>query len=125
MTEAMSISLKEETESMRMKIDQINDKLNDILTKDVTTFIKKIIIESLEEMKEKILGTVIKRIEIVESELHEKANEIDKMKVEVEKCKTENLVLKEQILKEQETRKEKLNNLEQYGRRNNVRISGA
>ena len=69
----MSMRQKEETETMSMKIDQINDKLNNILMKDDKTFIKKIIVESLEEIKKKILSTVIKRMEIVESELHEKA----------------------------------------------------
>ena len=124
MADAISVALKYETESMAMKIDQINDKLNNILTKDDTKFIKKIIIESLEEMKEKILASVIKTIEIVESEQHEMAIKNDDLKSEIEKCKAENIVLKDQIRIEEETRKEKLNDLEQYGRRNNIRISG-
>ena len=47
----MSMRQKEETETMSMKIDQINDKLNNILMKDDKTFIKKIIVESLVEEK--------------------------------------------------------------------------
>lgn len=124
MEEEMKETIKEETETLSQKIDAINIKLNNILTKDDTTFIKLIITETLQEMKAKIIGTVEKRVEIIESELHDKAVENEKQNKVIEQCKKENMELKVQLQVETESRKKQVNELEQYGRRNNLRISG-
>ena len=124
MTEVMDENIKAEKDSMAEKIDQINSKLNNMLTKDDTKFIKLIITETLEEMREKIIGTVVKRVEIIESELHTKADENDKLKEVINQCKTENTLLKEQLQNETAKRTEQVNEMEQYSRRNNIRISG-
>ena len=124
MTDVVDESLIAEKDTMLAKIDQINSKLNNMLTKDDTNFIKLIITETLEEMREKIIGSVVKRVEIIESELHEKADENDQIKIEIEKCKSENESLRQQLQKETDKRTEKVNELEQYSRRNNIRISG-
>ena len=124
MTEAINESVNTEKDSMSAKIDQINSKLNNMLTKDDTSFIKLIITETLEEMREKIIGTVVKRVEIIESELHEKADENDKLKKEIEQCKSQNILLEQQLKKETDKRIENDNEMEQYSRRNNIRISG-
>ena len=61
MEEEMKETIKEEEETLSQKIDTINKKLNNILTKDDTKFIKLIITETLQEMKDKIIGTVEKK----------------------------------------------------------------
>ena len=117
--------------SLEIKIEEINKKLCQMLTKNDKNFIKDILISTLEEMKDKIMGSVIKRVEILEGEIHDKAVKNDEMKKEVKKCKeenekltSENKKLKENIQTESDTRKKHINELEQYGRKNNIRISG-
>ena len=78
----------------------INKKLNSVLTKDDHSFIKSIIKETVLEMKDTILATVIKRIEIVEGSLHEKSIENEELKKEVT-----NLT---ETIKEKEKENEKL-----------------
>ena len=127
--------------SLEQKVEAINAKLNDILTKKDKDFIKNILIDTLEEMKDKIIGSVLLRVEKLEGELHEKCieqtelkNKIQnqsQMKKEIQECtkknselNDENTKLKKELKSEIDTRKEKMNELEQYGRRNNVRLSG-
>ena len=102
-----------------------------MLTNKDKSFIKDILIDSLDEIKEKIVGAVMKRLEIIEGELHDNAIENSKLKKEMQKCKEENEALKKEnqtVKKEMEAKNDKVtetvNNLEQYGRRNNIRISG-
>ena len=117
--------------SLTQKVEEINKHMKNMLTKKDKSFIKDILIDSLDEIKDKIVGAVMKRLEIIEGELHENAIENSKLKKEIQSCKVENETLKEenkQIKTEIEAKieknKETVNNLEQYGRRNNIRISG-
>ncbi|XP_052791850.1 uncharacterized protein LOC128225998 [Mya arenaria] len=72
------------------KLDDINQKLNNMLTKNDRSFIQNIIMDTLDEIKDTLLKSVVHRVEILESELHETI----------------------------------VNDLEQYSRRNNIRITG-
>ena len=119
------------SDSLQQKIEEINKKLSNMLTKNDKDFIKGILIDTLEDMKDKIIGHVIHRVEILESEIFDKANEQIVLKKEIQDCKIKNNELKEEnknikieIDKEIATRKDHINNLEQYGRRNNIRVSG-
>ena len=62
---------------------KINDKLNNVLTKDDTSFIRTIIKYTVNELKETLLASVIHKIEKVEGELHTMALENDTLKKEV------------------------------------------
>ena len=62
------------------QLQQINDKLSNMLTKTDTTFIKKMIKDTMMEIKDSLLAPVIKRVEILEGELHEKEIENQKLK---------------------------------------------
>ena len=111
-------------------LEEINNKLNNVLTKSDTQFIKSIIKETVSELKESLLSSVVKRIEIVEGELHEKQVENDTLKEELEKLHKK-LEEKDQENKEikDEREKEKLrvnkifNDHDQYSRKNNLRIT--
>ena len=117
--------------SLEKKIEEINAKLSDMLTKKDKGFIKSILADTLEELKDKIIGSVLLRVEKLEGDVHETIIGQSKLKKEIEECKTkntalqdENTKLKNEIKSETESRKEQINSLEQYGRRNNIRVSG-
>ena len=116
---------------LEQKIEEINNKLCEMLTKKDKQFIKEILVDTLDEMREKIIGTVMKKVNQLEGEVHEIALEKEKQEKEMKKLseKNEDLVEKnkklvDRISKEEEKRKYDINDLEQYGRRNNVRVSG-
>ena len=129
-----SPKIKQDTMNVDIEknLADINKKLNSVLTKDDHSFIKSIIKETVLEMKDTILATVIKRIEIVEGSLHEKSIENEELKKEVtnltetikekenEKLKSE---LKNEIKNEKLRVDKKMNEQEQYSRRNNVRFT--
>ena len=123
MTKKMEKSI-EECSTFSEKIDEINSKLNNILTKEDTGFIKTLIKDTLEEMKEKIISSVMLRVEKLEAEMHDTAVENTTLKEKLTSYEKENAKLKCDIKQEINDRKEKMNDLEQYGRRNNVRITG-
>ena len=113
---------------LEKKIEEINTKLSEMLTKKDQSFIKQILVDTLDEMKDKIIESVLHRVEVLESEVHEIAIEQTKQKEETQKIKQtikdENNVLKEenkkllkQISEEETNRKYAINDLEQYGRR--------
>ena len=57
----------EHTETpIEKRLDEISAKLSHMLTKNDTSFIKTIIKDTLEEMKEKFLGSVLKKLEVME-----------------------------------------------------------
>lgn len=110
---------------------EINQKLSTVLTKEDKTFIENIIINTIEKMKENILSSVIHRLDIVESDNLDKDITCDKLKKDLEKQKKENASLKDhietlrrEVNAKDEKHTERLNDMEQYGRRNNIRISG-
>lgn len=116
---------------LEQKIEEINKKLCEMLTKKDKQFIKEILVDTLEEMKEKIIGSVMQKVDKLEGEVHDIAIEQEKQKKEMKKLSDKNEELEgknktliDRIAKEEDKRKFDINDLEQYGRRNNVRISG-
>lgn len=64
------------------------------------------------------------RVEKIEAEMHDTSVENSAIKKDLKSYKEENTELKKQIKTEVYKRTETINELEQYGRRNNIRISG-
>ena len=82
-------------------------------------------------MKEDFLKSVNHRLEILENRLFEREKENDKLKDKIKNLEKkitdqedENQQLKRDIETSETVAKEKLNDLEQYGRRNSIRIVG-
>ena len=116
---------------LEQKIEEINTKLCEMLTKKDKQFIKEILVDTLDEMKEKIIGMVMKKVDQLEGDVNSIAIEQKKQEKEMKKLsekneelEEKNKKLNERIAREEDKRKYDLNDLEQYGRRNNVRISG-
>lgn len=127
----MANETKEELKCLTKSIEEINKKLNNILTKDDKAIIREIIYETIEQMKGKLLGSIIKRLDSIEGEMHERAIENQNLKKEIADMTKENKKLQEErskaeteLNKEKDLREKSINELEQYGRRNNVRITG-
>ena len=81
--------------SIEEKLEEISQKLSNVLTKTDKSFIREILCETLEEMKESILESVVHRIEILEGEMHQQAVKYDKLREETDKRKKENEDLKQ------------------------------
>ena len=75
--------------SLDSKIDEINTKLSKMLTKDDKVIFKTIIKETFQELKEELLGSIIKRLDILESDVHKKEIENDNIKTELKQIKKE------------------------------------
>ncbi|KAH3796769.1 hypothetical protein DPMN_150340 [Dreissena polymorpha] len=69
--------------TIEKRLDDISSKLPHVLTEDDSSFIKDIIKETEEQLKEKLLGNVIRRIEILESDALEHKREIEVLKNEM------------------------------------------
>lgn len=112
------------------EIREINKKLENVITKDDGSM--KVMMSSLiNHAKEEILKSVEKKLEVLESKIFEKQVENDKLRdsvatltVRLKSSDDENKKLKAEILRQHEQTQDQINNLEQYGRRNNVRIDG-
>ena len=127
----------EQSPEITRQLTEINKKLSNVITKGDGT-LRDMIKEVLQQMKDEFLHSVSHRIDILEDKLFEKdkendslkktisklQTEIDNRKTEIEDQKAENSKLQAQIEKSAETANGKINDLEQYGRRNNLKISG-
>ena len=104
----MANETKEELRSLTKSIDEINKKLNNILTKDDKAIIREIIYETIEQMKEKLLGSITKRLDSIEGEIHERAIENQALKKDIANMTEKNEKLQEERKKvETELNKEK------------------
>ena len=117
-------------EPLKKELSQINDKLSKVLTKDDPS-LKQMIKEVINAMKEDLLNSVEHKIGVLESKLFVKEKENDAMKDEIASLKQqiveqsdENELLKLKLTRVKEDSNEKLNDLEQYGRMNSIRING-
>lgn len=115
---------KDSSLDIKKELQAINKKLSNVITKGDNT-LKDLIVETINKLKESLLESVIKRIEILESSLHDSEMEKEKLQKKVEALNNarqseENQELRETVM----LQNEKLNTLEQYSRRNNVIISG-
>ena len=87
----------EELTSLSKSIEEINRKLSNILTKDDKKIIQEILVDTLDPMKEKLLGSIINIVEKIECETNDKAIEyatlqkkLDTMMLHSEGLKEEN-----------------------------------
>ena len=77
------------------------------MTKEVQTFIQEILVDTLNQMNDKLLGSIINRVESIECDIHDKAienadlkQEIDTILGQSEFLKNENIMLKLRLDKE-------------------------
>ena len=127
----------EQSPEITRQLTEINKKLSNVITKGDGT-LREMIKEVFQQMKDEFLDSDSHRIDILEGKLFEKdkendalkekigkfETEIENRKTEIEDQKTENSKLQAQIEKSAEVASGKINDLEQYGRRNNLKISG-
>jgi len=116
---------------IEQQLSQINEKLSNMLTKKDTGFLKQIIKDTICELKDELLKPLVHRIEILESDVMDQAKEIENFKKELTKKDTtiehlteENKHLEDRVRSDEDYVDKVTNDLEQYGRRNNIRISG-
>ena len=102
-----------------------------MLTKKDTSFLKQIVKDTICELKDDLLKPLIHRIEIMESDIMDQAKEIEKLKDElakkdtiIESLDTDNKRLADRAKSDANYVDKVTNDLEQYGRRNNIRIFG-
>ena len=115
---------------MNQQLKLINEKLSNVLTKDDSN-LKAMIKEIIKQMKEELIASVAHKIDVLEGRIFEKEEENENLKSDIE---TLNKQIEEQnedyktlersIDESNKKTDEKINNLEQYGRRNNLRIYG-
>ena len=134
-TEVTQIETKQsEANTMEKELNEIKALLQNVMTKSDET-LKTTIKETMLEMKDEILKSITHKIEIVEGDLHDQAVEINTLKTDVKNLKkicsdqeAENKTLRKEIeassKKHEKLVSQRANELEQYQRRNNIRISG-
>ena len=107
---------------MRQKMEQIEETLTKNNSKLEYT-IRKL----MQDFKEDMIKTVERKIEVIEGQLHEALVENENLKSEVKRLENE---LEENQDRTSETKNliikqcERFNDLDQYSRRNNIRING-
>ena len=108
----------------------MNKKLENVLTKDDSN-LKELFKNLIKEMKTEIVESVTHRIELLENKLFEKEKEnvnlketIEALNITLEEQKNENKTLKKEVETANSKIKGKINDLEQYGRKNTIRIFG-
>ena len=137
-------------EMVRVQLKDISESLTNLVSKKeiesmFSTFFEKKLENLMSKMKEQVMKSVNHRIEVLEGDLHDYKNQNDKIKDQNEKLKErvksleDNLKEKLDDIETQRQDTEKLqstiedtdkafygraNELEQYSRRNNVRIWG-
>lgn len=129
--------------SVEKHLKEIKEILKNVITKDDPSF-KRIIVETIKDMKEELLKSLTHKVDILEGELHEKRVENEQLRKDIEQLRREQInktefetVKADYNLKHLECLRhtssldtsvtkscEKINDLEQYQRRNNLRISG-
>ena len=120
-----------ENQLISQSLSEINEKLSNVLTKDDTAFIKTIIKDTVHQIKDQILSSVTRRIEVIEGDIFECHTQIKSLKDKLKIKQTENEKLQESVrsLSTQCSRpntsfEQNKNENEQYSRLNSVRIMG-
>ena len=116
--------------TMDTAITKMNDQFSKVMMKNDSE-LKSTLKDLLLEMKEDLLKSVYRSIEVLETKLFDKemennqlANSIKSLEAEIESQKHENTHLRDLIERNNANRLEKENEYEQYSRRNNILISG-
>lgn len=122
--------MKSTLQEIQTQLIQINSTLANVLTKNDET-LKSIVKEIVREMKEELFKAIEHRIDLLETKLFDKEEELSKQEVTIKKLQDQikeqeeqNDNLKFEIRKHEDKSKEIFNNLEQYSRINNIRING-
>ncbi|XP_053383866.1 uncharacterized protein LOC128550034 [Mercenaria mercenaria] len=117
-------------QDIRSQLHQINSKLENVMTKDDGT-LRTMIKDMITQMKEELLKSVEKRIEILEAKIFDRDVEnealktkVDKLNKTIDKQSYENEKLKSDLRKSEVKTDEFLNDIEQHDRLHNVRING-
>ena len=126
----VNIREQKDRAEINRQLSDINKKLSNVITRD-DGFLRGLIREIFQQMKDEFLNSVTHRIELLEGTIFEKNQENDNLKKEInnlnkdlENQKAENEKLVDQIKKVNDTAEDRINELEQYGRQNNLRING-
>lgn len=135
---------KSELIQIKLQLKEVNSKLTNVISKVEKTdqklehavrkddgSLRTLFRESMVEMKEELLNSVINRLEMLESRLYDRDQKNDELKAEVTRLQKENVdqkTLNEKLKRKVEENYDKLyktrNETEQYSRVNNIRIHG-
>lgn len=123
-------TINEQLVNLDASMKKFDQKIGNVMMKD-DSCLKDTIKKLFGEMKDDLLRSVIKNLEVIEGKLYDKELEIDKLKTEtqtLQKClesqRTEFDTLQQEVWKIDTARKKAENEVEQYSRRNNIKISG-
>lgn len=129
--EINSQQVETERSPVEKKLEEIDKKLSQMLSKNDKCFIREIIKDTVNEMKDHILSSLTRRVEVLEGELHDRSVQEDKLRSElgkkdreIEALRQQNIELKEQVKRDSTEYESSKNDAEQYSRRNNIRIQG-
>lgn len=118
-------------EILEKKLDLINEKLCNVITKSDISLIREIVKDTINEMKDQFLSSIVKKIEVIEGSVHDRAIEIQRINEEMKSKKKEidelherTNYIRDKIRQEAEEHEKITNDMEQYSRRNNIRIFG-
>jgi len=118
--------------SIEQQLKEINEKLGHVVRKDDKSFLRELVKEIFIEIKDTLMASLTLRIEVLEGDVHDKATENQALKEEINSLKrqvepkdselhVENMKIQHE--KVQMNISEKLNEQEQYSRKNSIRIT--
>ncbi|KAH3863631.1 hypothetical protein DPMN_026619 [Dreissena polymorpha] len=79
------VTTEKSIRSIETRLDEISLKLSTVLTKDDISVIRTIIRETIDELNDKLSSCVIKRLEIIESNVFDQSKEIDTLHIQINK----------------------------------------
>ncbi|KAH3736102.1 hypothetical protein DPMN_042663 [Dreissena polymorpha] len=122
--------MESQIQDLKVELKLMSDKLTSFIDKN-DSFTKELVTKITTQVKAEIVKPFEKRIEILEAKLFEKELDSDKLSRKIESLENDLKKAKESeqhdktcIIRVMEKQSGKLNELEQYGRRNNIRIAG-
>ena len=128
--ETQGESMESQIQDLKVELKLMSDKLTSFIDKN-DSFTKELVTKITTQVKAEIVKPFEKRIEILEAKLFEKELDSDKLNRKIESLENDLKKAKESeqhdktcIIRVMEKQSGKLNELEQYGRRNNIRIAG-
>jgi CII-binding regulator of phage lambda lysogenization HflD len=127
-TEEIEVTMAET--DIKKELAAINVKITNLCS-GTNSALKQVIVDTITLMKDDILKSVMHKLDILEGKLFEKEKENDNLKSKINQLEKQLVTTKEDeaqnitnLKKILHDKTGQLNDLEQYGRRNNIRISG-
>ena len=121
---------KAEGTTIEKQLKDINEQLSHVVKKDDRTFLRELIKDIFSEMIDTLMASLTRRIDVLEGDVHTMALENESLKKEVVELKQQIEAKHEEmndLKKEKEIEKlltyEKLNDQEQYSRKNSIRLT--